>query len=435
MNLLSLDRSHEPGKQSSLQDQSSFLPSATPSPIKVMYIISDLSIGGAEMTLYKLLAKTNRDRFDPVVVSLIDQGVLRQRIEALGIAVFTTGMKAGRPTPAGLWRLIKLMRRVQPDLIFGWMYHSCLAAELARILSRHRASVLWSIHDSISAPATQKRLTTAVIKLCRLLSSLPAKIIFVSHAGQSMHQLLGYRAGNSCVIPNGIDVKEFKPSAQARLSVRAELGIPENALLIGLTGRYHPIKDHANFLKAAALNSETNPETHFLLIGRHVDQQNRELCDSIRELGLADRTHLLGERHDTARLAASLDIFSLSSYGESCPNVIGEAMACGVPCVVTDVGDAVWMVGETGRVIPKRDPNALAAAWKEMIDLGPQKREALGLLARLRVIENFPVQSIVAQYEDLYESTLTSKAPEEFVSLTATGIGALNQAFEETSAQ
>lgn len=433
MTLLSFLCSRDRVQEDFREDQKTFTPSARTNPIAVMYIISDLSIGGAEMMLYKLLAQTDRERFEPVVISLIDQGALRQRIEALGIPVYTVGMKPGRPSPAGLWRLIRLVRRIKPDLILGWMYHSCLAAELAKICSRHRAPVLWSIHYSISSLATEKKLTAAVIRICGVLSRLPAKIIYVSHAAQSQHEPLGYRVENSCVIPNGIDVKEFMPSAQARLSVRRELGIPADALLIGLTGRYHPIKDHITFLRAAALSLKTYPETHFLLVGRDVDQRNQQLCDSIRKLGLANRTHLLGERHDTARLAASLDIFSLSSWGESCPNVVGEAMACGVPCVVTNVGDSVWMVGETGRIIPTRDAGALAAAWKEVIELGPQKRESLGLLARSRVIENFPVQLIMARYEDLYTTALASKAPEEAALLAGGPIGAL--ALEETNAR
>jgi glycosyltransferase involved in cell wall biosynthesis len=424
MSLITLDRSREVTKTHPSEDQRASLSRSPTKRIKVMYIISDLSIGGAEMMLYKLLAQTNRERFDPVVVSLIDQGALREPIEALGITVLTTRMKPGRPTPAGLWRLTRLIRRIKPELILGWMYHSCLAAELARIFSGKRIPVLWSIHYSISSLATEKNLTAAVIKLCGFLSRLPARIVFVSRAGQAQHEPLGYGAENSCVIPNGIDAEEFIPSAQARLSVRAELGIPQDAFLIGLTGRYHPMKDHDNFLRAAALISKTHPETHFLLIGRGVEQGNQALCKSIGELGLGYRTHLLGERRDTSRLAAALDIFSLSSYGESCPNVIGEAMACGVPCVVTDVGDAAWMVGETGRVIPPRDANALAAGWKEMIDLGPRRRAALGSLARSRVIENFPIQSVMACYEDLFETALACEAPEEFVSLARAPIGA-----------
>ena len=378
--------------------------------IKVIYVINDLSIGGAEMALYKLLCRTNRQRFDPIVISLIDRGALRERIEALGISVHTPRMKPGRPNPLALLRLIRLFKRHRPDLIFGDMYHSCLAVQLAKIVLWQGPPVIWSIHDSISSLATEKNLTAAVIRLCRALSRLPAKIIFVSSASQTRHGQFGYYTDNSCVIPNGIDIEVFVPSWDARASVRSELGLKEDAFLIGLTGRYHPIKDHDNFLKAAALISKAHPETHFLLTGRGVNWQNKALTDSIRELGLADRTHLLGERHDSARLAAAVDICSLSSYAESCPIVIGEAMACSVPCVVTDVGDALWMVGETGIVVPPRDAKALAAAWKRMIDMGPEARKTLGERGRARVIENFPLQAITSRYEDLYETVLTTGA-------------------------
>lgn len=436
MTPFSLLRARKLVQESYHDDRKTFPPSARTNLIKVMYIISDLSIGGAEMMLYKLLAQTDRDRFEPLVISLIDQGALRERIEALGIRVHTVGMKAGRPTPLGLWRLIRLIRRIKPDLILGWMYHSCLAAELAKIFSRHRAPVLWSIHYSISSLANEKKLTAAVIKMCGVLSRLPAKIIYVSHAAQSQHEPLGYRVENSCVIPNGIDVNEFLPSAAARLSVRDELGITQDAFLIGLTGRYHPMKDHHNFLRAAALISKTHPTTHFVLIGKDVAHTNQRLCNSIDELRLGGRTHLLGERHDTARLAAALDICSLSSaYGESCPNVIGEAMACAVPCVVTDVGDAMWIVGATGKVIPPRDASALAAGWKEMIELKPADRRALGRLARLRVTENFPIQSVIARYEDLFESALTKDLPAEFVSPPSEQSTHLSLAFEKTNLQ
>jgi glycosyltransferase involved in cell wall biosynthesis len=399
------------------EDKKICLPQSSAKPVKVLYVINDLSIGGAEMMLYKLLAETDRERFDPVIVSLMDQGTLRERIEALGVVVHTTGMKPGSLSLKGLYRLIRLIRQLRPDMILGWMYHSCLAAQLARIISFRRTPVLWSIHTSISSLSTEKRLTAAVIKVCALLSRLPEKIIFVSRDGQAQHKLLGYRIENSCVIPNGIDVRQFVPSAEARSSVRSELGLPENALLIGLTGRYHPMKDHSNFLRAAALIAKIHPETHFLLSGRSVNSENRTLCQSIRELGLTAQTYLLGERHDMPRLTAALDIFSLSSlYGESFPNVIGEAMACGVPSVVTDVGDAVWIVGDTGRVVPPGDPAALAGAWKEIIDLGPEGRSVLGQAARSRVINRFTLASVVARYEKLYEDLLAQRAPENFAS-------------------
>jgi glycosyltransferase involved in cell wall biosynthesis len=378
-----------------------------------MYVISDLSIGGAEMMLYKLLTETDRTRFEPLVVSLMDRGSLRARIEALGIAVHTVGVRRRWPTPLGLWRLIRLTRRLKPDLIVGWMYHSSLAVQLAHMFTSWPASLLWSIHYSTSSLAEEKRLTALVIRACAYLSGLPGKIIFVSRDGQTKHRQLGFSTENSCVIPNGIEVATFVPSSGARASVRSEFGLPDDALIIGMVSRYHPMKDYAGFLRAAAQVLKTHPETHFLLVGRDVDGDNQQLRRLIDELGIAHRTHLLGERHDIPRLAAALDIFSLSSYCESFPTVIGEAMACAVPCVVTDVGDAAWIVGDdTGRIVPPRDPGALARAWAEMIDLGGEGRAMLGRAALSRVSELFPLKSVVRRYEDLYEAVLDEHAPE-----------------------
>ncbi len=371
-------------------------------PLKVMYIISDLSVGGAEMALYRLLAAIDRREFEPIVVSLMDQGSLRQRLEKLGIEVHTTGMKSGRPSIFGLTRLISVINRVEPDLLVGWMHHSCLAAEIASLFTRKRVRTVWSLHYAITPGSPVKKLTAAVTRICRKLSKRPSMMIFVSEAGQRAHEQLGYLIDWSCVIPNGIDVEIFKPSTQARVQVRKELQLKEEAVLIGLIGRYHPMKDHANFLQAAALIAERNTEVHFVLVGRGVDHTNPELQELIVRLNLCGRVHLLGERADTEIPCAALDIFSLSSYDESCPNVVGEAMACGVPCVVTDVGDARQIVGDTGRVVAARDSKALATALLEMLALDSQSRRELGLAARNRVVEQFPIQRIAAQYGSVY---------------------------------
>jgi glycosyltransferase involved in cell wall biosynthesis len=380
----------------------------------VLYVINDLSVGGAEMMLYKLLAVTDRARFAPIVVSLITEGAaLRERIEALGITVYTLGMTPGRPTPVSLWRLVRLLRQVRPALIFGWMYHSCLAAQVAGALACPRTPVLWSIHCAMSSLAAEKRLTAATIRACGWLSRLPARIIFVSRAGQVGHGSLGYHTKRSAVIPNGIDTRRFVPSEDARASLRRELGLDPEAFLIGLAGRYDPDKNHAGFLRAAALLSRTHPATRFVLAGRGIQPDNAALREIIQAADLVDRVHLLGERDDMPRLAAALDLLCLSSTRESCPNVVGEAMACGVPCVVTDVGDAAWLVGDTGRVAAPNDAIALAAACQELIELGPVKRATLGRAARARVSERCSLDGVVERYEALYETVL-AEVPRSF---------------------
>lgn len=376
-------------------------------PVRILHIISNLSIGGAEMMLYKLLAGMSREKFEPVVISLIGRGALGTRIEALDIPVYTAGMNPRMPTPAALWRLVRLARRLRPDLIQGWMSHGNLAAQLAGAFTPGAGPVLWNIRRSLYSLDHEKPMSRAVVKLGARLSGSPAKILYNSKVGAVQHADFGYRTDKTLVIPNGFDTELFVPSTEARNVVRPELGVAENSILIGLIGRYSPMKDHANFLRAAALLLRNHPDVHFVLCGRGVTRENPALGRLVRERGIAGRVRLLGERHDMPRLMAALDIASSSSaYDEGFPNVVGEAMSCGVPCAVTDVGDSAWVVGETGRVVPPRNPEALCAAWRELVEMGTAARRDLGMRARQRIKDQFSIEMIVRQYEEVYGEQL-----------------------------
>ncbi|HKO62611.1 MAG TPA: glycosyltransferase, partial [Pyrinomonadaceae bacterium] len=352
--------------------------------MKVLHIISDLSVGGAEMMLFKLLSGRHVAHYVPTVISLGRRSNLDGAVEDLSVPVHNIGMSPSRiPTPSQLGKLLALVREVNPDLIHAWMYHGSLAAELALFISRQRTPVVWNLHSCNDDLTLEKRMTASIIRLCRRLSRRPSKIIYVSEAGRQKHEAMGFASENSCVIHNGFDVSRFVPSTEARASVRAELGIAEDQLLIGLIGRFHPMKDHINFLMAAGRLSKDYRAAHFMLVGREVNSANQVLGDLIAKYGLQDRTHLLGERADIPRLIAASDISSLSSsYGESFPLVVGEAMSCGIPCVVTDVGDSAKLVGQTGLVVPPRDPEALARAWSQLLYVGADGRAELGEAAR-----------------------------------------------------
>ncbi|MDF5706264.1 MAG: glycosyltransferase [Nostoc sp. S4] len=377
--------------------------------MKIIYIITGLSTGGAEVMLYKLLSRMNRERFSPVVVSLMHYGTWGDRIVNLGIPVYTIGMKPGKLKLVDIWRIIHIVRQLKPDLIQGWMYHGNLAAQFVKLFIFRQVPVFWNVRHSLSSLDLEKPLTTTIIKLCANFSSLPTKIIYNSQNSSQQHEKSGYSLEKTCVIPNGFETEKFIPSTKARLKIRSELNIPENTLLIGLIGRYHPIKDHFNFLQAAAILLKKPANVQFVLAGNKVDWQNQILSELIHELGLVKHIHLLGERHDMPHLTAAFDIASSSSSGEGFPNVIGEAMSCSVPCVVTDVGDSAWIVGDTGKVVPPRNPEALANAWQALIDIGKEGRESLGKAARARVIKYFSLDSIVAQYEALYDNVLVLK--------------------------
>jgi glycosyltransferase involved in cell wall biosynthesis len=377
---------------------------------KVVFVITGLGTGGAEMMLYKFLTRIDRGRFAPTVISLIDGGVFVDRIKDLDIPVYQLGMKAGRPSLSALQQLIKLLNQIQPDLIQGWMYHSNLAAQLANFLAKQNVPVLWSIHHSIASLSAEKKSLAAIIKLTAALSSRVKTVVFSSEKGQAQHEALGYSSHNAKTIGDNFDLSKYKPAAEPKFNLRQSLNLAENSVLIGSIARYHPMKDHANFLNAAAKIISDYPDVYFILVGPGINEQNPALTEQIKQLGIGKQIYLLGERQDIPVLMTSLDIFTSSSaYGESFPNVLGEAMSCEIPCVATSVGDSALIVGDTGMVVPTQDPVALAAAWQKLIVAGGSARQDLGKKARERIKQNFDLDapnSFVKKYESLYEEAL-----------------------------
>ena len=448
----------------------------------VLHIITGLEMGGAERMLCDLLPMMKERGFGSVVLSLSGGGVLAGRLEAAGIPVYFMGMKPGGvPSPAAMLRLIRLVRRIRPGLIQGWMYHGDLAAQFVRMFLFPGVPVVWSIHHSpgdgsggshrgdpiagSGRPEVEKPMTKKIIRLGAWMSRKPDAIVYVSQASRRQHIALGYDDKKAVTIPNGVDPVLFAPSAEARAAVRNELGLrveqtvglkpgglwtedrerergqrttggQGGEFLIGLLARYHPMKDHESFLRAAALLSARHPDVHFLLAGTGVDSGNAVLTGLIREPGIADRVHLLGERADSHRLMASLDLLTVSScYGEAFPLVLLEAMACGVPCVSTDIGDAALIIGDTGFVVAPRDPSALAGAWERMMGpgavdseklealdggnpgetnsekpgagkegVGAAERERMGKAAREKVLNFYTLEAVAKEYEKLYRA-------------------------------
>lgn len=376
----------------------------------MLHVINDLTVGGAEVMLYRLLSRADPARLKNAVISLKGAGTLDERVAALGVPVFALSAGSAAQTPGLPWRLARLVRRVRPDVIQGWLPHGNLAALLAGKLARRPVPVVWNIRHSLETLKYEKPATAKVVRAGARLSHRAAAIIYNSRTGAAQHAAFGYRAEKSVVIHNGFDTALFAPSAEARRSVRSELGLDEDAFLVGLVGRYHPVKNHPNFLRAAALLRRRHPRARFVLAGRGVDPGAGPLRELIAELGLTDAAHLLGERQDTARITAALDVAALASHGEGFPNVVGEAMACAVPCAVTDVSDLAWMVGEAGRVVPRDDAPAMAAAFAELAEMGAAGREALGRAGRERVIKHFRLEAVAEQYRALYEGVAAGKA-------------------------
>jgi glycosyltransferase involved in cell wall biosynthesis len=370
--------------------------------ISVLCLITALDGGGAEMMLYRLMSQIDRTKFNPQVVSMLECGPVSEKIEALGIPVRSLGMRQGIPNPFALLRLARWLQADKPDVIQTWMYHADLLGGLAARLVG-KTPVSWGIHHSDLSPEGNPRQTLFTVKACAPISRwLPAKIVCCSEASRKVHTAVGYESDKMVVIPNGIDPELFRPNPHARTALRAQLGVPADAPVIGMIGRFHPHKDHYNFIQAAERLHRVHPEVWFVLCGDGVTWDNAQLVKWIEDSGIRARCLLLGTREDIPDVNNVFDVASLSSMGEAAPMVIIEAMACGIPCVVTDVGDAASIVGDTGAVVPRRDPAALAGAWSAVLKMERAERLRLGVAARRRAMMEFSLTRAVSHYENLF---------------------------------
>lgn len=355
--------------------------------------------------LYYLLERYDRDRFSMDVVSLTELGAVGEDLRGVGIPTIALGMNRTRPNPNDVLRLAAHLRRSRTDVVQTWLYHGDLIGGLAGRLAG--LPVIWNIRQSDLAPRTTKLGTLLTARACAWLSGLvPTHIICCSEASRVVHGALGYKPSKMSVIGNGVDFTTFGPDRVAGVEARAAAGIEPDVPVIGLVARFHPQKDHQTFVRAAAELTDSHANVHFVLCGEGVDPNNATLFGWISDLGLSERFHLLGERGDVQQVYNALTIATLSSsYGEGFPNVLAEAMACGVPCVTTDIGDSAFIVGEAGAVVPPGDPVALAIAWSTILGLSDECRAALGAAARCRALETFRLEDVVESYQRLYEQT------------------------------
>lgn len=371
--------------------------------MNVVHVITDLLDGGAEAILYRLIVATSTDVRHHVIV-LMDPAKYGPLIEAVGVRVDVLGMPRGRVTAGGLRRLFGLLRGSQADVIQTWMYHGDLIGGAVARLAGHSA-ITWGVHHSDLDSATMAFSTRMVVRACALLSHVvPERIVSCSRAGATVHRRIGY-ADKFAVLPNGYDTDAFHPDAEARACLREQWQVAAGTPVIGLVGRLHPSKDHRNLLKALVLVRNSRPDVRCVLAGSGCSPTDPGLAEMIDELGLRGAVIPLGQRNDVPSVMNALDVHVLSSNGEAFPNVVAEAMACGTPCVVTDVGDAGLIVGSTGMTVPPRDAKALAAAIGAMLDereRDPQRWKSRRETTRGRIVDNFSLSRMADDYRRLW---------------------------------
>ena len=380
--------------------------------MKILHMIIGLNVGGAENSLKRLIEihKDNQN-YQHCVISLTTIGKIGEQLQVSGIEVKALGMTSAFSVPITLWRLIKSIRHINPDIIHTWMYHADLLGGLAAYFTQKK--VIWSIRNTHVAIGSGTAKTTKYIMwLCAKLSyKIPSKIICVANAAKISHYK-NYRYDNKkmIVIPNGyaIDAIQKMVINTQKEKLLTELKIRNDKIIIGSIGRFNDYKDFPTFIKSANILLMSQQNLQFLLIGRDVDENNKSLMSLISDTVSPNAFVLLGERNNIPELLSLMDIFCLHSISEGFPNVLGEAMCAGLPCVTTDVGDAALMVGGHGSVVPHSNPEKLAAALQAMLDLSPQERTNIGQALSQRIRDHYSITNIQQAYKALYHEVFNS---------------------------
>ena len=367
---------------------------------KIIHIITGLGNGGAEHMLYKLIKYSDKTRFYHEVISLMDEGVYGCKINALGVKVHC--LNINRSTGNIIFPLLKARHIAKKfDIVSTWLYHADIFGFIiAKVLLRKK--LIWNIRHSNLDKNANKPTTLKIVRLNSFLSRAVNLITYNSNRALENHLGIGYSAQNAVVIPNGFELDKFQFNMEDRLRVREKLKLGEVKTIITV-GRWDVQKDYYTLLKA--LNEVRKKTTSFkmIMVGANLDYANDELVALIEKYNLKDNIILLGIHNNIPALLAAADIYVSSSLGESFSNAIGEAMACELPCIVTDVGDSKLIVEDTGKVVNAGDYISMAEAMLTYLNANPLFRNFAG---RQRIKKEFEISKIAAKFEGYFDSLI-----------------------------
>jgi glycosyltransferase involved in cell wall biosynthesis len=370
----------------------------------IVHIISGLNGGGAEGVLYRLCL--NNSVNEHIIISMQDEGKYGQRLRENGIDVHCLNMNSGSLSLSGLYKLFRILLSNKHAVIQTWMGHANLVGGILAKFTGCK-KIFWNIRQSNLLPSKSKKKTILIVKIAGFFSKfVPTKIICCAHSALKIHSEIGYDISKMIVIENGYDLENFKICQHKRQSFRSSLSLADSDNLIGMVGRYHPQKNHTLLLKSLALTKKLGYKFKLVLVGRGLNKNNEFLCKEIVNNDLENDVILIDELTDITEVMNGIDLHVLSSsFGEGFPNVIAEAMACGTPCITTDVGDAKIIVGDIGWTVIKDNEERLAESI--IIALKEKNNNAIKwnnirISSRNRIVQKFELSNMINRYNNVW---------------------------------
>lgn len=371
--------------------------------MKLLMIINSLEVGGAEISLESLCLAL-KNSFDIEIISLSGNGEISKRLQDKNLRVHELKFDKSSLSLKEFFKLYKLTKSINPDIVHTWMYHSnFFGGVISKLLGVKK--IIWSVHAFNINPGMLKRRTILLIKILGYLSHIiPNQIICCSKESQKVHEKLFFSKKKMVFIPNGVDAEIFKYSAKFRNQIRSELKLDEAVKLVGCIGRFDVQKNQLEFLKIAKKVFSLNNNYHFVIVGRGNDVKNIKLNMAIKDLNLTNQISLMGERSDVIKILSAIDIFALPSKGEAFPVSLCEAMSCEVPCAATDVGDVDLILGNIIETIDLKKFEMLHDLIIKLGSMNINQRQEIGKALRSRIKENFSISSISNAHREIYET-------------------------------
>lgn len=386
---------------------------------RILHIITGLNVGGAENMLAKLVEQNNAEgsKLEQEVFSLLVPGQIAPRIRAAGVPVTSLNLRRSVDMLVNIGPLIKAVGAFSPDIIVGWMHHGFMSAWMAQKFLKNKPPVIWNVRHSLSDIKHEPLPTQAILRFASMVSKSAAAIIYNSHASKEQYGEIGFSDDRAIVVANGFDCEKFSPNLSARAKLNEMVDVDADTPVIGMVARHHPMKDPGSLIRAFDRSRQATGKGHLLIVGKGMDLPPEDVATAMSEIQSSEHITLHDQRLDVAEWLPGLDILVMpSAWGDAFPNVLGEAMACGVACLATDVGDAKYIIDDARRISPPQDPAALAENLQQLVSMTKDERQKIGHQGRARIVQHFSMSNIADQYSAVYQRSLKPVPQQELVS-------------------
>ena len=370
--------------------------------MKIFHLINSLGAGGAERVLSNLCINDKNNTH--VICTLLGEDEYSYQIKNNSIRVYHLNILKNKLSFLNIFQLYLILKKENPEILQSWLYHSDLIGSIFGTICGIK-KIIWNIRHTDISSLNMKNSTKILVRICAIISKfVPNKIIYCSKISLKEHEMIGYNKKKSHLIYNGVDINIFKPTRQNK--DKKALKSKKDIFKIGMVARFNHYKNHIGLIDVMKLLELNDIKFHCYLIGKNIDSKNKILVDYIHKLGISNKFSLLGYKDNMPDILNMLDLHILLTYSESFPNVIAEAMSCGVPCISSNEGEAKKIISKNGYILKGNNKKEVFDKIIQIINIKKNNSEWVKLKrnCKMHIEKNFSLQLMIDNYNRLWKS-------------------------------